>query len=392
MMKKRKIGPSGEEGTILGFGCMRLPLSGPKPDNIDIDLATSMLRTAIDRGVNYVDTAYPYHSGTTRDDPGASEPFVGQALRNGYREKVLLATKLPTWLVDSRAKMNELLDFQLKRLEVHQLDFYLAHNLNTSVWDKLLALGLREFMDEAVKDGRIRFPAFSFHDSYSLFEKVVNSYDWVMGQVQYNYLDKDYQAGRKGVELAAKKGLGLVVMEPLRGGFLVNQVPEDSVKILKEARPEWSMPAWGFNWLWNQPECAVVLSGMTTMAQVEENIALAERFTDNLFTAKDTVAIDKVRENFIKRLQVDCTGCGYCLPCPSGVQIPKNLAFLNQYHLFDGEGPRASCRYFFGVQLSPPERANNCVSCGECLEKCPQRLDIPKFLAKTVEIYQPSKA
>jgi predicted aldo/keto reductase-like oxidoreductase len=367
---------------------MRLPLDGPKPDNINIELATKMLRSAIDRGVNYVDTAYPYHSGGTRETPGASEPFVAQALRNGYREKVLLATKLPTWMVTSRAQMNQLLDLQLKRLDVGQVDFYLAHNLNVSVWDKLVSLGLRQFFDEAVKDGRIRFPSFSFHDHYSLFEKIVNSYDWVMAQVQYNYLDKDYQAGQAGVQLANKKGLAVVVMEPLRGGFLVSQVPEEPKEFLLKTRPDWSLPAWGFNWLWSQKECAVVLSGMSDLAQVEENLALAEKFEDNLFTLEDEEAINQVRNYFKGRLKADCTGCGYCLPCPTGVDIPKNLSFLNQYFLFDGEGPRERCRYFYNIQIDVDQRAVNCVSCGQCEEKCPQALAIPGFLAQTADLYK----
>ena len=254
MLPKRTIGRTGVEGSILGFGCMRLPLAGPRPDQIDRDLAISMIRNAIDGGVNYVDTAYPYHPVAGREKPGASEPLVAEALSGGYREKVLLATKLPTWLVETRRDMDRLLDEQLGRLGVRRLDFSLAHNLNAGVWDNLQALDLRGFMDSAVKDGRIRFPAFSFHDNYALFEKIVGYYDWSFAQIQYNYLDRDYQAGRRGVELAASKGMGLVVMEPLRGGFLVDLVSEACREILRKARPDWSLPAWGLNWLWNQPE------------------------------------------------------------------------------------------------------------------------------------------
>jgi predicted aldo/keto reductase-like oxidoreductase len=388
MIQKRLLGRSGAEGTILGFGCMRLPLNGPKLDNIDLELATNMLRKAIDRGVNYVDTAYPYHSGGTRQTPGASEPFVAQALAGGYREKVLLATKLPTWMVESHDDMNKLLDSQLKRLDVRQIDFYLAHNINISVWDKLISLGMREFYDEAVKDGRIRFPSFSFHDSFSLFEKVVNGYDWVMGQIQYNYLDQDYQAGIRGVKLASLKGMALVVMEPLRGGFLVRQVPDEPLKLLKSVRPDWSLPAWGLNWVWNQPEVSVVLSGMSDMAQVDENLALAEKYQDNYFTAQDENTIGQVRDFFKRRLKADCTGCGYCLPCPTGVEIPKNLSFLNQYYLFDGDETKERCRYFYNIQINEEERAVNCVACGQCEEKCPQHLDIPGFLSQTAELYK----
>ncbi|MDR1577439.1 MAG: aldo/keto reductase [Deltaproteobacteria bacterium] len=387
MIERRQMGQSGTKGSILGFGCMRLPLNSSKNDDIDEALATQTLRLAIDRGVNYVDTAYPYHSSKGFNQAGASEPFVGLALSGGYREKVLLATKLPSWLVESRADMDKFLDLQLKRLKTSQIDFYLAHNLNINVWDKLLALGLREFMDEAVRDGRIRFPSFSFHDQYPVFEKVLNGYDWVMAQIQYNYLDKAYQAGQAGLRLAAKKGLAVVIMEPLRGGFLVNQMPERPVSWLKEARPDWTLPAWGLNWLWNQPECSVVLSGLSNLTQTEENLTLAENFKAGFFTDKDEAVIDKVGAFFRTRLVADCSGCGYCLPCPVGVNIPKNLTLLNQYYLFDGDAPRQICQILYNEQVGPEEKASGCQACGECVDRCPQSLNIPDLLSQTVNLY-----
>jgi predicted aldo/keto reductase-like oxidoreductase len=376
--------------SILGFGCMRLPLTGPNPDQIDCDLAVDMLRRSIDRGVNYIDTAYPYHPVAGREQPGASEPLVAQALSGGYREKVLLATKLPTWLVHNRRDMDRLLDHQLERLKVSQIDFYLAHNLNASVWDGLLASGLREFLDEAVKDGRIKSPAFSFHDNYSLFERIVESYDWTMAQIQYNYLDRNYQAGRRGAELVTKKGMGLVIMEPLRGGFLVDQVPETPRALFSKIRPEWSLPAWGLNWLWGQPEVSVVLSGMSTMAQVQENLSLAQSWTEGKFTSEDLAATDQVRDFFQARMKTNCTACGYCMPCSTGVDIPKNLSFLNQYYLFEAQVAKERCQYFYGVQLSKPEMAVNCIACGQCEEKCPQHIQIPDWLAETAKLYSPS--
>ena len=390
MIAKRAIGRTGVETSILGFGCMRLPLVGPKPDQIDRDQAIAMIRESIDRGVNYVDTAYPYHPIAGRENPGASEPLVAEALAGGYRERTILATKLPTWLVQSRADMDRFLDEQLKRLGVRTIDFYLAHNLNVSVWDSMISLGLREFMDEAVKDGRIRFPAFSFHDSYSLFETIVTSYDWSFAQIQYNYLDKDYQAGRRGVELAHGRGMGLVVMEPLRGGYLVDLMPESQKKVLAKARPGWSLPAWGFHWLWSQPELSVTLSGMSDLAQVRENLSLAEAWTEGKFTAHDEAVIGEVRDYFKSRTKTNCTGCGYCMPCPQGVDIPKNLSFLNQYFLFDGQDAKDRCKYFYDVQCSPGEKALNCVSCRDCEEKCPQQIAIPDFLEEAAGIYSPS--
>jgi predicted aldo/keto reductase-like oxidoreductase len=346
-----------------------------------------MIRTAIDRGVNYVDTAYPYHSAGTRNEPGESEILVSEALADGYRKKVLLATKLPTWLVESRADMDRFLDEQLKRLGVAKIDFYLAHNLNVGVWDKMVSLGLREFMDAAVKDGRIGYPAFSFHDNVGLFKTIVESYDWAMGQIQYNYLDQNYQAGRQGVDLAAKKGMGLVIMEPLRGGFLVNHMPPEGREILRRARPDWSLPAWGLNWLWNQPEISVVLSGMTSMNQTLENLDLAEKWTDGLMKEADLAALAEVCDYFGSRMKTPCTACGYCMPCPSGVDIPKNLGFLNQYFLFESKEAKERCFYFYNVQVSESEKAAHCVECRECEEKCPQHIVIPEFLTQAADIY-----
>jgi predicted aldo/keto reductase-like oxidoreductase len=321
------MGKTKEQSTILGFGCMRLPLNGPTPDMINIELATKMLRNAIESGVNYVDTAYAYHSAGTRNTPGQSEPFVSGALKGGYREKVLLATKLPTWLVESHRDMHKYLDEQLRRLDVKYLDFYLAHNLNVYVWEKMQSFKLFDFFEEAMKDGRIRFPAFSFHDSYLLFETIIKNYDWALTQIQYNYLDQDYQAGRKGLKLANSRGMAVVIMEPLRGGFLARHIPEDIVSRLNNMHPDWSMAGWALKWLWSQSEVTTVLSGMSDMAQVEDNLKSAYQYTENGFSESDSSAIDEVARYFEQRLKVNCTQCGYCMPCPSGVDIPKNLGF-----------------------------------------------------------------
>jgi predicted aldo/keto reductase-like oxidoreductase len=346
-----------------------------------------MLRLAIDRGVNYVDTAYAYHS-SGRGNNGESEPFLSHALKDGYREKVKLATKLPTWLVENHLDMHKYLDQQLKFLGVDKIDFYLAHNLNMSCWDNLLKNRMLQFFDEAQKDGRIGFPSFSFHDEYKLFEIIVNSYDWAMAQIQYNYLDVDFQAGRAGLKLAHSRGMAVVIMEPLRGGFLVKYMPSEPKAWLKEAHPEWSLAAWALNWLWNQPEVSVVLSGMSDMEQLEDNLASFEAYQPGIFTAADETLLQKVVEFFQKRIQVSCTGCGYCLPCQKGVDIPKNLGFLNQFYLFDAEEAQERCRLFYGLLTPPQDRAENCVACGECEPKCPQGLEIPKFLNKAVDVFK----
>ena len=385
-MLKKTFGKTGLKLSTLGFGCMRLPLTDKQdPASIDYDVATGMLRKAIDRGVNYVDTAYPYHSNQGRTRPGASEPFVGKALKGGYREKVHLATKLPTWLVDSRRKMDELLDEQLKRLETAHIDVYLAHNINTTVWDRMVELGLFDFMDQAKKDGRIKYAGFSFHDHYDIFEKVVASYDWDMTQIQHNYLDVDYQAGRKGLELAAGRGLGMVIMEPLRGGFLIDHMPEEMKTFLAGVRPDWSLADWGLRWVMTRPGIGVVLSGMSAMNHVDENLKITETLAP--FSEKEEAALEKVREYFRARLRVDCTGCGYCLPCPSGVNIPKNFLYYNDYFLLDLPAVRDRTLYYYKVQVGGQEAASNCVHCRECEEKCPQNLSISDTMEEVNRIF-----
>ncbi|MDR2198590.1 MAG: aldo/keto reductase [Deltaproteobacteria bacterium] len=387
MIEKRTMGKTGDSSSILGFGCMRLPLKGPNPSDIDLELATKMLRAAIDRGVDYVDTAFPYHGdGGHFDTQGASEPFVGRALKDGYREKVKLATKLPTWLIKSHEDMHKYLDLQLKALETPYIDYYLAHNINYGVWEPMLKCRLFDFLDEAVKDGRIRYPAFSFHDDLSLFKVVLGSYDWAMTQLQYNYLDVNFQAGTEGVKLAFDKGVAVVVMEPLRGGYLTKYMPPEQEGVLKKERPDWSLAAWCLNWLWNQKEVGVVLSGMSDMSQVEDNLNSAENYSSGLFTAGDAEAVGKIQDYFLeKKIKVGCTSCGYCLPCPTGVDIPKNFTFLNQLYLFEAEEPKERTKYFYQMMLPEDKKAAKCVSCGECVEKCPQQIDIPSAL-KNVSI------
>ncbi len=384
-MLKKKFGRTDRELSILGFGCMRLPLTDPAtPTSIDYDLATAMVRRAIDRGVNYVDTAWPYH-GVSREEPGESEVFVGHALSGGYREKVNLATKLPTWFPTDLKGKHAILDRQLKRLKASSIDFYLAHNLNALSWPGIKDLGLFQFLDEARKDGRIKYAGFSFHDNYNLFEEIVGSYSWDFAQIQYNYLDVDYQAGQKGLKLAHSRGLGVVVMEPLRGGFLINHMPGDLREKLAAIRPDWSLADWGLRWLWDQPEAGVVLSGMTAMAHVEENLTIAD--TAGALTDRERAALGEVREFFRERLKVPCTACGYCLPCPEGVNIPKNFEFFNNYHLMDAEEVRTRTKYFFSAQMNPQETFAHCVHCRQCEEKCPQSIAVSDQMEEVAKIF-----
>lgn len=378
-MLMNKFGRTGLECSVLGFGCMRLPLTD-KSDAASIDekQATAMLRQAIEGGVNYVDTAYTYHCATGRDNPGASEPFVGRALSGGWREKVHLATKLPSWLVTSRAQMDGILDDQLRRLQTDRVDCYLVHCLNATAWANLQHLGIVGFLDKAKKSGKIRFAGFSFHDRYDAFETILASYGWDFAQIQYNYLDIDYQAGRKGLDLAASRGVPIVVMEPLRGGFLTDHMPAAMKELLAAARPGRSLAGWGLRWVMAQPGVAVVLSGMSAPAQVAENLQIAGSLTP--VTAEEENALAAVRDYFHSRLKANCTGCGYCLPCENGVNIPKNFLYYNDYFLVDSDVTRARAKYAYTSQVVPEERAGNCVACGQCETHCPQKLPISRLM------------
>lgn len=382
-MQYRTFGKTGLEISALGFGCMRFPVIDQNPTRIDEEKATQMIHQAIEQGVNYLDTAYPYHA-TDFSKPGNSEPFLAKALKNGFREKVYLATKLPCWLVESPGDMERYLDEQLARLETDYLDFYLLHALNRNTWDKMHKLGALEFLSKAIEVGKIRYAGFSFHDHLDLFKEIVDAYDWSMCQIMYNYFDEHFQAGREGLEYASRRNLAVVAMEPLRGGALVNGLPEEAGKILQAAAPGRSKVEWALGWLWNQPDVSVVLSGMSDPTHVIENLKLAENFSHGPWTMEDDKTIRRA-SHVIKELEkVPCTSCGYCLPCPEGVNIPRNFELYNDYHML--KDPAAKTRYF-GL-LSEAQRASNCVACGICLEKCPQQIAIPDEMVQVSEQFE----
>ena len=274
-MLYRAIGTTGVDASILGFGCMRLPVLDGRPDAIDYEAGTELLHHAIDHGVNYVDTAYFYH-GKDFGSKGESEPFVGQALSGGYRERVNLATKLPIFALKSRDDMPRLLAEQLERLRTDHLDFYLLHGLSGESFDRVAALGVLEFLEEARQEGLIRFPAFSFHGKPDDFKRIVDAYDWAFAQIQYNYMDVDYQAGYSGLRYAADKGVGVVVMEPLKGGKLADKAPEQLREVFSAADETRTPAEWALRYVWDEPGVSVVLSGMNTMEQLAENLAVAE--------------------------------------------------------------------------------------------------------------------
>lgn len=382
-MLYRRFGKTNEMVSVLGFGCMRLPVIGNDPTNIDADKAISMIRYAIDSGVNYVDTAYPYH-GTGFATGGASEPFVAKALKDGYREQVKLATKLPSWLIKTRADMEKYLQEQLERLQTDSIDFYLVHALNADSWPVLKEAGISEFLDQAIADGRIKYAGFSFHDQVGLFKEIVDYYDWSFCQIQYNYLDENYQAGKEGLEYAAKKDLGIAIMEPLRGGNLVN-LPLEAKAAADQAQVKRTPAEWALRWIWNHPEVSVVLSGMTTMDQVAENIKVAQEAKANSFTAKEAQIIDEIKTIFKERIKVNCTACAYCMPCPAGINIPGCFSTYNDYWVFGGT-PEPKQRYEIFSKLAAP--ASKCVECGKCESHCPQGIGIRQELKNVKELFE----
>jgi len=385
-MLYRELGNTGVKVSSLGFGCMRLPTVNHNPDRIDEARALPMLRKAIDSGVNYLDTAYPYH-GIGLGQPGASEPFVGRVLRDGYRHKVNLATKLPVWLVNERSDMDRILEEQLRRLETDVIDFYLLHSMDLKRWRQMQALGIDEFLERAIEAGKIRFAGFSFHDSLEHFIPIVEGYRWSFCQIQYNFLDETFEAGKSGLHYASGEGLGVVVMEPLRGGSLAS-CPEEAARIYDSFGVRRSPAEWALRWIWNQPEVSIVLSGMTEMTQAEENIRIAGKASPNSMSPRELEIIKEVAEVYRRKIPVGCTACRYCMPCESGVNIPINLQLFIDYHMFDDDISQARNKWRYSLVLPPEARASACTDCRKCLERCPQHIDIPAELKKVRMVFE----
>ena len=378
-MRYRNMPKTGDELSILGFGLMRLPLA---PDGkIDQPRAINQIRSAIHKGVNYLDTAWPYHA-------GESENILGRALAGGYREKVRIATKLPSWMIHNREEMDTYLNTQLEKLQTNRIDYYLLHALAGAPWDHLQSLGVTEFLNKARADGRIVNAGFSFHGRLDDFKRIVDGYPWEFCQIQYNYLDEENQAGTEGLKYAAAKGLGVVVMEPLRGGNLGLPTPPAEVDaIWKRAAVKRTPVEWALRWVWNHPEVTVVLSGMNDEAHIEENLAIASQALPNSLTEDELELVAAASRKYKTLMKVGCTGCGYCMPCPSEVHIPGCFEVYNKIHMF-GNAPEGKFMYAIrmsGMLSGTPGYASQCVQCGECLEKCPQQIEIPDVLEKVAE-------
>jgi predicted aldo/keto reductase-like oxidoreductase len=364
--------------SALGFGCMRLPTTDGEQRSIHVDEqeTSRMIRHAIDNGVNYLDTAYPYHG-------GMSEKAVGKALLGGYRDRVKLATKLPLGMVRGADDYDRFLNEQLARLQTDHLDFYLFHGLNRArLHDTVLKYGLLARAEAARRDGRIRHIGFSFHGEGDEFIEVIDAYDqWEFCQIQYNYMDIENQAGTKGLKYAAAKGLGVVVMEPLLGGRLAT--PPDDVQAVFAGTGSKRSPAdWALQWLWDQPEVSLVLSGMSTMEQVVQNLAAADSSGPGLLSAADLQVFDLVREKFKSRAVIPCTSCNYCMPCPNGVDIPRVFKMYNEGIIY---GQMDSSRFAYNVFFPEKSRADQCIQCRICEEKCPQSIMISEWMPKAHE-------
>lgn len=374
-MKYREIKKLGIKVSTFGMGCMRFPMCEVNGEQVvDETVSTPVIRHAIDNGVNYVDTAYVYSN-------QKNETAVGHALRDGYRDKVYLATKLPTWACKEKADMYRLLDEQLTRLETDHIDFYLVHSLNRGSWDKIAELGICDFLDEMKACGKIKYACFSFHDNYDAFEHIINAYDWDMCQLQFNFMDINNQAGLKGVRLAGEKGIPVVVMEGLLGGKLANA--PDNVQALYDSFPvKRSAVEWAFRWIANHPEIATILSGVTNMEQTDDNLAIFDRCEANVMTPEEEALIDDVREAYQSRTKVNCTGCRYCMPCPNDVDIPGIFATWNDLNLY---GRKLKGNGGYKRRIDEGHAADKCVGCGACEGVCPQHLDIIEKLKQADE-------
>lgn len=366
-MKYRKFGKLGIECSAFGVGCMRFPMKKDENGNeyVDESISTPIIRHAVESGVNYFDTAYVY-SGQK------NEAAVGHALRDGYRDRVYLATKLPTWNCNTREDMDRLLDEQLSNLETDHIDFYLVHALNLGSWRKVRDLGIREFLDAAKASGKIKYACFSFHDNYDAFIEIIDSYDWDMCQIQFNFMDIENQATIRGLEYAGKKGIPVVIMEGLLGGKLAKA--PDNVQAIYDSFPVKRSPVeWAFRWICNHPEVATVLSGVTSMEQCDDNLAIFDRCEVGAMTPEEEELISKVRDAYNSRTKVGCTGCAYCMPCPNGVDIPGIFRTWNNLFLYN---ENLSGNGWYRRMVNEEHGAERCLECGACEGVCPQHLDI----------------
>ena len=379
-MKYRAFGKNGDLVSVLGYGCMRYPKKNGK---VDLERTGKQIRMAIEGGVNYFDTAYAY---------AGSEEILGDILSNGLREKVKIATKIPPYLVGNKAGLEKIFKTQLERLKTDYIDCYLLHALTDfGGWEKAKAKGIMDFLEDMKRKGSIRYIGFSYHGDRENFKRIIDDYDWDFCQIQYNYIDENNQAGREGLGYAYSKGVSVVVMEPLRGGNLVGRMPEQIKSIWERASTRRSYADWALRWIWNQPEAAVVLSGLNEESHIEENLRIANEVQANALTGDELQLYREAADKLRSLMKVGCTGCGYCLPCPAGVNIPFCFSYYNSYNLFKGN-LRAKMSYVVfssGMQGGESSQASRCIKCGKCEKACPQHLPIRQHLGDVRSVMEP---
>lgn len=368
----------GKDVSILGYGCMRFTKKG---NSIDLEKAESEVMNAINKGVNYFDTAYIY--------PG-SEEALGKILeKNNARDKVYIATKLPQYLIKSKESLEKYFNEQLKRLKTDHIDYYLMHMLtDIAAWEKLKKLGIEEWILNKKAEGKIINLGFSFHGNSDMFIKILDDYDWDFCQIQYNYMDETSQAGKKGLMAATDKNIPVVIMEPLRGGKLVDLLPEKAKKVIKDYKIKRTPAEWAFRWLWNQPQVTCVLSGMNSLQMVDENIKVASEVKENEFSKEDFEMIEKVKNEINANVKVNCTGCRYCMPCPKGIDIPTAFKCYNQMYTENKASGRMEYHQIVALQKEMSD-ISNCVECGKCESHCPQHIKIRKKLKEAQKELQP---
>ncbi len=375
-MQYRKFKKTGEDITLFGLGTMRMPILDD--GSLDEKASIKMIRTAIDNGVNYVDTAYMYHN-------FAAEKVVGKALQDGYREKVFLADKMPVWLAKTEEEMKEIFYKQLENCQADCFDFYLLHNVTKQIWSIAEKYNTLAFLEEMKKEGKIKHLGFSFHDELNFFKEVIDSYSWDFCQIQLNFMDMDYQAGVAGLEYASSKSIPVIVMEPAKGGRIIDSLPE-TVKTYWASTPTQRKPIdWALSWVANFDSVLTILCGVHSEEQLLENIEILSKAAPNSLSEQELAIINKVSDEYNKLIKYSCTGCDYCLPCPHKIHIPTVIKIRNDWDLFNHS---QKVKDDYDLWLPKNKRAGNCTYCGKCIIKCPQQLPIPKIMEESQEIFE----
>lgn len=360
--------------SLLGMGCMRLPVDSE--GSVDETEAIKIIRHGIDNGITYVDTAYMYHD-------GLSEKVLGKALRDGYRNKVLLADKMPPWLAKSEEDIEKIFNKQLERLQTDYIDMYLVHNVSGKLWKFTEKYNVLDFLTKKKEEGKIRYIGFSFHDDYEFFEEVIDKYPWDFTQIQLNYIDEDFQAGVKGLKLTGKKGLPVVIMEPLKGGRLASTMPPAVDKIWSAMKEKRTPVDWAFRWVADFPEVMTVLSGMSSYDQLEDNLKIFADLESGNMTSEEKQIISDVAAKFREIIEYDCTKCRYCMPCPKKIDIPRSIDLYNQLGIYDNT-EAIKVEYSWMI----PNLPSKCITCRQCESHCPQNLPISDIMKKAATAFE----